>query len=70
VWDWYHLQTSDGGEWTDRGPTDRTQLGADAYAAQLDELSKMLWGQPHRIATFTEALAVQELVEAMLSAPC
>ena len=35
-------------------------------AAQLDELSKMLRGESHRIATFSEALGVQELVEEIL----
>ena len=66
--DWYHLQSSDGGEWTHLLGTDRTQLGAAAYAAQLGELARMLDGQPHQIATFAEALAVQELVEQLLVA--
>ncbi len=65
--DWYRLQSTSGGEWDDVLGTDRSELAADAYASQLDELSKMLAGEPHRIATFAEALAVQELVEQMLS---
>ena len=67
IWDWYRLQHTTGGEWSDVVGTDRAQLGADAYAAQLDELSKLLDGTPSSIATFAESLAVQELVEAMLS---
>lgn len=66
VWDWYRLQSTDGNEWVDKTDNDRAQLGADAYAAQLGQLSNMLSGEPHTIATFAEALAVQELVEAML----
>jgi len=65
--DWYHLQSSDGGDWQDLLGTDRVELGANAYISQLNELSKMLSGDPHSIATFAEALAVQELVEQMLT---
>ena len=65
--DWYHLQSSDGGDWQHLLGTDRAELGANAYAGQLGELSKMLSGGPHSIATFPEALAVQELVEQMLA---
>lgn len=68
LWDWYHLQTSDGSAWTDQLGDDRGRLAADAYAAQLGELSRMLTGEPHRLATFEEALVVQELVEAVLAA--
>jgi len=66
--DWYHLQSTDGGDWTHLLGTDRAQLGAAAYAAQLGELARMLDGEPHQIATFAEALAVQELVEQLLVA--
>jgi predicted dehydrogenase len=66
IWDWYRLQHATKGEWNDVLGTDRAQLGADAYAAQLDELSKLLDGTPSNIATFAESLAVQVLVEAML----
>jgi predicted dehydrogenase len=65
--DWYHLQSSDGGDWQHLLGTDRAELGANAYGRQLGELSKMLSGEPHSIATFAEALAVQELVEQMLA---
>ena len=66
IWDWYRLQHSDGGDWGDLVGTDRAVLAATAYAAQLGELSNLLDGQPSAIATFTEALAVQELVEELL----
>lgn len=67
IWDWYRLQFTDGSEWTDLLGDDRAQLGDDAYAGQLGELSKMLAGETSTIATFAEALAVQELVEELLS---
>jgi len=67
VLDWYRLQQTDGADWVDVLGTDRAELGNDAYGAQLGELSKLLSGQPSIIATFAEALAVQELVEDLLS---
>lgn len=66
VVDWYHLQRTDGTAWEHVLGSDRDILGSEAYRAQLDELSKMLRGEPHRIATFAEALSVQELVEEIL----
>ncbi|MFK8022631.1 MAG: Gfo/Idh/MocA family protein [Ilumatobacter sp.] len=66
VWNWYRLQSSDGSEWIDRGAVDPAVSSAAAYAAQLGELSEMLAGRPHTIATFDEALTVQELVERLL----
>lgn len=67
VWDWYRLQSTEGEDWVDRLGNDRVALGTNAYAAQLGELSKMLSGRSHTIATFSEALAVQELVEQALT---
>lgn len=66
IWDWYHLQRATQGGWADVFAADRAALGADAYRAQLDQLASMMDGDAHTIATFREALAVQELVEAML----
>ncbi len=66
VWDWYRLQHSDGGEWTDKIGTDRAEQAAAAYGGQLDELAHLLAGEPSTIASFAEALAVQELVEQLL----
>ncbi|MFT5530022.1 MAG: putative dehydrogenase [Candidatus Poriferisodalaceae bacterium] len=67
IWDWYHLHRTDGGGWTDVFAADSQALASAAFAAQLDQLSLMLEGQPHGIATFREALNVQELVEDMLN---
>jgi predicted dehydrogenase len=66
IWDWYRLQHTTGREWADVVGSDRAQLGVDAYAAQLDQLSKLLDGTTSSIATFAESLAVQELVEELL----
>ncbi len=69
IWDWYRLQHTNGGDWEDVIGTGRAELAAHAYAAQLGELSKLLDSQPSAIATFAEALAVQELVEQLLRSP-
>lgn len=66
--DWYRLQTADPDGWSDVLGSDRTALAAAAYSAQLDALSALLDGGPTPLATFPEALAVQEVVEAVLSA--
>lgn len=67
IWDWYHVQRATDNGWADAFDEDRAKLGADAYTAQLDQLALMLEGAPHTIATFAEALAVQELVEKILA---
>lgn len=66
IWDWYHLEEDDGSGWRPLTGDDRASLGAAAYAAQLDQLAAMMRGDEHTLATFTEALAVQELVEQLL----
>ncbi len=67
VWDWYRLQSATADDWVDIFPATREQLGVDAYAAQLHQLERMVDGDQHTIATFDEALRVQELVESLLS---
>ncbi len=67
ITDWYHLQRASGGDWQQLLGANRSVLAADAYSAQLGELSKMLDCQKHSIATFAEALAVQDLVESVLA---
>lgn len=67
VWDWYRLQVDDGSGWEDVVAEDRAALGPRAYTAQLDELAHMMAGEDHALATFGEALAVQELVEELLA---
>ena len=67
VWDWYRLQAADTNDWVDIFPATREQLGVDAYSAQLHQIERMVNGDYHTIATFDEALRVQELVESLLS---
>jgi hypothetical protein len=67
VWDWYQLQTATADDWVDLFSSSRDQLGADAYAAQLHQLDRMMNGDEHTIATFDEALKVQESVESLLA---
>jgi len=67
IWDWYHLQRSSGTDWDEQLGTDRAVLGDAAYGAQLHQLDLMMRGEAHTIATFAEALAVQELVEQCLT---
>lgn len=66
--DWYSLRRRVNGGWLDidfgEGATDRER----SYRAQLDSLDAMLAGRPHTLASFREGLAVQECIEAMLSA--
>ncbi len=66
ILDWYRLQTSDGDEWSDLLGDDRGALGGEAYRSQLDQLALLLDDKPNSIASFGEALAVQELVESIL----
>ena len=67
--EFYQLWQSDGGPWVESidwsaGEDPRTS----ALQRQLTELDKWLHGKPCKLATAQEALAVQKLVEAMLSA--
>ncbi|MGB7183999.1 MAG: Gfo/Idh/MocA family oxidoreductase [Burkholderiaceae bacterium] len=65
--EFYQLWRSDGGPWEEvidwsSGEDPRTS----ALQRQLGEVEQWLQGKPHKLATAQEALAVQELVEAML----
>jgi predicted dehydrogenase len=66
--EFYQLWRSDGGPWVEAVDW---STGEDprrsALQRQLIEVGRWLAGQPHRLATAEEALAVQELVEAMLA---
>lgn len=66
VAEFYQLWRSDGGpfERIDQDPPDPRAV---SLGAQLDQLDLCVRGQPHLLATPEEALAVQELVEAMLA---
>ncbi len=66
--EFYQLWRSDGGPWTEvidwsTGEDPRRS----ALQRQLDQALLWLQGKPHQLATAAEALAVQELVEAMLA---
>ena len=68
IWDWYRLQTSrDADSWLDVFSSTREQLGIDAYTAQLAQLDLMMKGAENTIATFREAMLVQECVESLLN---
>ena len=67
IWDWYRLQVCEDGDWRDLLGTDRAKLGMNAYVEQLDQLALMVEGETSLIASFDEALAVQEIVEEILS---
>lgn len=67
IWDWYRLQVCEDGDWRDLLGTDRAELGMNAYVDQLDQLALMIEGETSLIASFDEALAVQEIVEEILS---
>ncbi len=67
VWDWYKLQAATTEGWVDVFPATREELGIDAYSAQLNQLERMVNGDEHTIASFDEALRVQELVESLLA---
>jgi len=66
--DWYRLEvTNDDGSWTSvELPADPTPAVA-AYRAQLDQIAAMLNGHDHTLPSFADALAVQEIVEGILS---
>ena len=61
-----HLWRSDGGPWQDALDWSQEDPRTSALQRQLTEVDKWLKGQAHKLATADEALAVQELIEAML----
>ena len=64
--EFYQLWRSDGGPWQEALDWTLEDPRSSALLRQLNEVDKWLQGQPHKLATAEEALAVQELVEAML----
>ena len=66
--EFYQLWRSDGGPWVEAVDWTGEDPRRSALQRQLGEASLWLQGRPHRLATAQEALAVQELVEAMLAA--
>lgn len=64
--EFYQLWRSDGHSWQEALDWSAEDPRTSALQRQLTEVDKWLKGQPHKLATVEEALAVQELVEAML----
>lgn len=64
--EFYQLWRSDGGPWLEALDWTNEDPRTSALQRQLGEVDLWLKGQPHKLATAEEALAVQELVEAML----
>jgi predicted dehydrogenase len=64
--EFYQLWRSDGGPWQEALDWTTEDPRTSALQRQLSEVDLWLRGQPHKLATAEEALAVQELVEAML----
>ena len=64
--EFYQLWRSDGGPWEQALDWTTEDPRTSALQRQLSEVSQWLQGKPHKLATAEEALAVQELVEAIL----
>ena len=64
--EFFQLWRSDGSAWQEAVDWSTEDPRASALQRQLNEVDRWLQGQPHKLATAQEALAVQELVEAML----
>ena len=64
--EFFQLWRSNGSAWQEAVDWSTEDPRASALQRQLNEVDSWLQGQPHKLATAQEALAVQELVEAML----
>ena len=64
--EFFQLWRSGGGPWVEAVDWSTEDPRTSALQRQLSEVDLWLRGQPHKLATVEEALAVQELVEAML----
>jgi hypothetical protein len=64
--EFYQLWRSDGSAWQEALDWSQEDPRSSALQRQLSEVALWLRGQAHKLATAQEALAVQELVEAML----
>jgi len=65
--EFFQLWRSDGGPWVEAVDWRTEDPRTSALQRQLSEVDLWLRGKPHKLATAEEALAVQELVEAMLA---
>ncbi len=64
--DWFDLQSSDGGGWQQEFAEIEDTRG-EAFGFQLDNVAAWVEGGDHILPSARDALAVQELVEAMLA---
>ncbi len=64
--DWFFLQSSDGGEWQQEFPEVEDPRD-EAFGLQLDNVAAWFEGRANILPSARDALAVQELVEAMLA---
>jgi len=64
--DWFELQTSDGGDWTQQ-LSEHGDLRIDSFARQLDAVAAWMSGDVHPLASAADALSVQVLVEEILA---
>jgi predicted dehydrogenase len=64
--EFFQLWRSDGSAWKEAVDWSHEDPRSSALQRQLNEVDLWLRGKPHKLATAQEALAVQELVEAML----
>ncbi|MGM0586023.1 MAG: Gfo/Idh/MocA family protein [Pseudomonadota bacterium] len=68
ITDFYAMAASTGGPFEPlNAPTPGEDPRAQALRDQLDDLQKMIRGEPHRLATLREALRVQQIVESLLA---
>ncbi len=66
--DWYDLTEATSDQAWNPALDQQLQGGAAAYASQLDQLALLCRNEPHSLATFEEAFAVQRVVERLLVA--
>ena len=64
--DWFDLQSSDGAAWQQEFAQVEDSRG-EAFGFQLDNVAAWVEGRDHILPSARDALAVQELVEAMLA---
>lgn len=65
LFDWNRLMSSDGGPWRE-ALTHVEDPREDGYRRMLDNFASQMSGHPNTMASFREALCVQELIESML----
>lgn len=67
LYDWNRIKSSTGGEWTEH-LDDIADTRQDGYRRMLGNFKRFLADEPNTMASFADALAVQELVEEILAA--